>query len=443
MTALLLLLCLGARSATGCSRPKPDPCKSAAPGPDKFWTEDKFCHCGLGGLGQPWDYGAREARHSEFPWQVGIGLLEGSGNLAIRPTSANLARRQWKPMCSGALLSSNTVLTAASCLTNINKNNLYVKVGDHDWYCEDGERLIKVVSAMRHPLFNSQTEDYNFAILTLTLLQPTHYFSNRARPVCLPSTSLSYRGKKATVSGWGSLGGPRNYSKALKQVGVDIKNVCRSTTANMLCANAPSVDPDPVCCTRCLDDGDSGAPLVTKGRDGLYTLVGVLSRFLIPDNWCQAEPQSLPYFQTGVYSRVAAGLDWINANIQGAICTRQPKPAPTTTTTARTTTSVGVKPICATGAGTCRAEVLNCTFPFTTSGTLWFGCPNPSLEDPKLLIFYEYHLYGTLCVKTGGPALTVRECGSDCPLETPTPAQCNSETRPLTWCWITQCRAER
>jgi len=118
------------------------------------------------------------------------------------------------------LLSSDTVLTAAHCRTStsrfkvmkiskamITKRNLIqVVLGEHDVTKSDGEQRITPryhpSRWISHPSYSTSPLNNDFAIIKLST--PVT-FSDRVKPICLPSVSTNYDSKVATVTGWGTL----------------------------------------------------------------------------------------------------------------------------------------------------------------------------------------------------------------------------------------------
>lgn len=81
---------------------------------------------------------------------------------------------------------------------------LTVRLGDYDIKTASEVRHIekRVKRVVRHRGFDMRTLYNDVALLTLN--EPIE-FSETVRPVCLPSGSNLYVGKKAIVIGWGSL----------------------------------------------------------------------------------------------------------------------------------------------------------------------------------------------------------------------------------------------
>ena len=79
---------------------------------------------------------------------------------------------------------------------------LRVVVGEHDVSdSSDGQQSFTASSWTSHPSHDSDTVDYDFALLTLT--SPLT-FSSSVMPACLPDSSTDYDAVTAVVSGWGT-----------------------------------------------------------------------------------------------------------------------------------------------------------------------------------------------------------------------------------------------
>lgn len=285
---LLLSLCLQLLSACWPGVPSPSPPSPPPPSPSGCGA----VRCGVPRSDRNKIVGGQEADKNEYPWQVGLVL---NGRVA--------------PFCGGVLLSSKTVLTAAHCY--VSPSRFKVTLGEHNLLENDGQQLVSVSSFYRHPGYNSQTQDNDFAIIRLS----SHVgFSNSIQPICLPNPGTSYDNRVSTVTGWGTLFAGADWSPAvLNEVNVNTMTNAQCTgsstdylpsdiTSNMLCAAAPGKD-------SC--QGDSGGPLITLDGNS-FSLIGITS-------WGFGCAQaSAP----GVYSRVTSQLPWIQNQIRGTTCPR-------------------------------------------------------------------------------------------------------------------------
>uniref|UniRef100_U5EGR6 trypsin n=1 Tax=Corethrella appendiculata TaxID=1370023 RepID=U5EGR6_9DIPT len=193
--------------------------------------------------------------------------------------------------CGGSVISSRFILTAGHCVFE-SANEFSVRVGATDRQ-NDGE-LFEIQNVIRHPKYNGQTIDYDFAIIELeTEIQ----FDETKQPIELPEQDEEVvDGTLCKVSGWGDTKNGMESDIVLRAAMVPSVNQDKCNhayddeiTDRMICAGYTEGGKD-AC------QGDSGGPLVAENK-----LIGVVS-------WGKgcAEPN---YF--GVYSRVASVVDWI------------------------------------------------------------------------------------------------------------------------------------
>jgi len=209
--------------------------------------------------------------------------------------------------CGGSLVGKRAILTAAHCV-GVFKGS--VEVGLTTWRDQLGQ-IIPIKKVIKHPRFNKNTYDYDYAIIILTKA-PKH------KPVCLARKTFKkyYAKKSLTVMGFGSTkpyrmdqrgreikgrGGP---TSQLQYTNVKLVSPtsCKAryrgeyVSPRMICALGPS--------KRDACQGDSGGPLIKAGRYARQDiLVGVVS-------WgigCGTSP--------GVYSDVTMELGWIVTTI--------------------------------------------------------------------------------------------------------------------------------
>merc|ERR1719239_942974 len=289
LSVLLTVTALSSACLVAPPTPRPPP---PPPPPTSPPAVEGSCRCGVKSSSSTKIVGGSAAAKNEFPWQV--GLVSSTGTV---------------PFCGGTLISSDTVLTAAHCKTDLGR--FRVSLGEHDIYRSDGEQIITPSQWISHPSYDARTTDYDFAIVKLS----EHVtFSPSVAPACLPSPNKNYDAVTATVTGWGTLVSGGSQPSVLQEV--DVKTMsnsdCRgSSTAYsasdisqvMICAAAPGKD-------SC--QGDSGGPLVTKEAGGFYSLIGVVS-------WGFGCAQSNA---PGVYARVNQELDWINYWVGGTTCAK-------------------------------------------------------------------------------------------------------------------------
>uniref|UniRef100_A0A452F143 Transmembrane serine protease 9 n=1 Tax=Capra hircus TaxID=9925 RepID=A0A452F143_CAPHI len=269
-------------------------------------SDEAHCDCGL----QPgWKTAGRivggvEASPGEFPWQVSL-------------------RENNEHFCGAAIISARWLVSAAHCFNEFQDSPEWVAyVGTTYLSGSEGSTVrARVARIITHPSYNSDTADFDVAVLELGRPLP---FSRHVQPVCLPAASHVFPPrKKCLISGWGYLKEdflvkPEMLQKATVEL-LD-QALCaslygHSLTDRMVCAGYLDGKVDSC-------QGDSGGPLVCEESSGRFFLAGIVS-------WgigC-AEAQ-----RPGVYARVTSLRDWILETIAAA----SKPPAPTVALTSTT-----------------------------------------------------------------------------------------------------------
>jgi len=235
--------------------------------------------------------GGSETEKNEYPWQVGlVGVDEKA------------------PFCGGVILSTKTILTAAHCTWELEKEDFKVVIAEHDTTKDDGQEMIEVCEKLEHPDYEKDTEDNDFSLLTLC--KPVRFRSG-AWPICLPEQDGSaYINKVATVAGWGLTSDGGDKADVLLDVNVTTidNDKCNEYHGGwifdtMMCARGKGVD-------SC--QGDSGGPLITlePPHYHYFSVIGVVS-------W--GDVCADPNFP-GVYARVTKVVTWIMKNMEGETC---------------------------------------------------------------------------------------------------------------------------
>jgi secreted trypsin-like serine protease len=227
------------------------------------------------------------------PWQIAM----------IRAVVAEPTRSQF---CGGSIIRNDWILTAAHCVKNSivreDPSRVDVVAGSSQ-YAIGGERL-KVAAIHRHPQYNEQTMDNDFALLRLQ----TPMTKGQVIQLADANTQLD-DGTKICVTGWGATfeGSPG----AIDLLGAEVP-----TVSNTVCNQPESYKGDILASMFCAGlrdggidscQGDSGGP-ASATLQGRATLVGVVS-------WGEGCARRLKY---GVYSRVSTAAQWIASTIGGS-----------------------------------------------------------------------------------------------------------------------------
>jgi trypsin len=207
------------------------------------------------------------------------------------PFIVSLQAGSYGHFCGGSLIKKNWVLTAAHCVEGGYLKG--VNIGLHHQSDTAGVEKFTVTQIVKHPKWNKNTMDYDFALVKLS-------GDSKYEPVALNSKELTGNVDFITA-GWGTTSEGGSVSKILLKVSVPMvsKATCEKAydgiTDSMLCAGYPQGGKDSC-------QGDSGGPLIT-GTGANRVLAGVVS-------WGEGCAQPNKY---GVYSKVSLGLPWINA----------------------------------------------------------------------------------------------------------------------------------
>ncbi|XP_042336045.1 transmembrane protease serine 9 [Sceloporus undulatus] len=248
-------------------------------------SDEEACDCG----GRPAMQaahrivGGSEALRGEFPWQVSL-------------------RENDEHFCGATILAPTWLVSAAHCFNEFQDPGTWTAHGGTVWLSGSEGGMVKagVGRILRHPSYNTETADFDVALLEL--LGPLA-FSRFIQPVCLPAaTHIFPAGKKCFISGWGYLREdflvkPEHLQKATVEL-LD-QTLCASLYSNaltdrMLCAGYLEGKVDSC-------QGDSGGPLVCEEPSGRFFLAGIVS-------WGIGCAEAK---RPGVYTRVTKVRDWI------------------------------------------------------------------------------------------------------------------------------------
>ncbi|XP_074834435.1 transmembrane protease serine 9 [Carettochelys insculpta] len=227
--------------------------------------------------------GGTEAIRGEFPWQVSL-------------------RENNEHFCGATILSERWLVSAAHCFNEFQDPAVWAAyMGTSSLSGADSSTVKAGIGRiLPHPLYDTDTADYDVALLELDRPVP---FSKYIQPACLPGPGHRFRpGRTCLISGWGYLREdflvkPETLQKATVEL-LD-QALCASLyshtlTDRMMCAGYLEGRIDSC-------QGDSGGPLVCEEASGKFFLAGIVS-------WGIGCAEAK---RPGVYARVTRLRDWI------------------------------------------------------------------------------------------------------------------------------------
>ncbi|XP_053692094.1 mucin-5AC [Sabethes cyaneus] len=222
------------------------------------------------GAGQ-WDTG-----FGEFPWQAMV-ILESNKSL----------------LCGGAIISENTVATAANCVYGLNPRDVMIKGGE--WRLGvDAEpktfQIVRVKNVIYHPAYQPATLNYDVALL---VLEDRLRYDTHIGAICLDENdvvpSASY--ENCVTTGWGREVLRIHIGNALMHY-MPISLLSESESQRQLSANG--FTPESHICGRPTADAcevDIGSALACADTSGTYYLKGIYSA----DNGCGRPDQVVSF----------------------------------------------------------------------------------------------------------------------------------------------------
>ncbi|XP_032486989.1 transmembrane protease serine 7 isoform X4 [Phocoena sinus] len=266
-----------------CIRKQNAKCDGAADCPDG--SDEEGCSCSRSPSTLHRIIGGTDTQEGGWPWQVSLHFV-GSA------------------YCGASVISREWLLSAAHCFHGNRLSDPTPWTAHLGMYVQGNAKFVSPVRRIVvHEYYNSQTFDYDIALLQLSVAWP-ETLKQLIQPICIPPAGQKVRsGEKCWVTGWGRRHEADNKgSPVLQQAEVELidQTLCVSTygiiTSRMLCAGVMSGKRD--ACR-----GDSGGPLSCRRKsDGKWILTGIVS-------W--GHGCGRPNFP-GVYTRVSNFVPWIH-----------------------------------------------------------------------------------------------------------------------------------
>lgn len=224
-----------------------------------------------------------------------------TANRGEYPSQAMLFNPSGMFVCSGSLIRTNWILTAAHCLDDAGIATV-VLGGYNTWDNDEvGRQTFTVKSVIIHPEFSATTLVNDIGLIELNGNASLNEYVKLISIISAQDSALVQPGVEAVVSGWGATREGGWVSSTLNEVTVPL--VSHATCAEaygeqlrdgMVCAGYTEGGMDS--CT-----GDSGGPLVVPDGQGNWKLAGIVS-------WGRGCARSNAY---GVYSDPLYFSNWI------------------------------------------------------------------------------------------------------------------------------------
>ncbi|KAL6256026.1 hypothetical protein P5V15_013261 [Pogonomyrmex californicus] len=268
--------------------------------------------CGVRNYGQrPTGFRDTDAAFGEIPWQAMV-----------------LWSEERKILCSGALISPDIVLTAASCVDRFPSSELSVKLGEWKlgYELQHEEPLpfeiINVRTIKFHPGYAQGLPGNDSAML---VLEHPATFNLHINTLCLPDDYQVQETSQCIVTGWGKSILQAHYAGAIMHmVDVDLlpHDVCHN---RVLGAETPINIAHNIICGKAHEQNnmcqaDIGAPLACYDGNGAYHIAGIYSQDTgcLPTNQVATfTPIDITWVKQTMYpeTKIDDGYDYRKSNV--------------------------------------------------------------------------------------------------------------------------------
>jgi len=218
-------------------------------------------------------YGGDKVENGKWPSVVAFAKVKSSGELK-------------ESFCTGTLIDTNTILTAAHCFS---RNPVYYKrstVVSRDDVGTENPRTRKIENILIHPKYIGKDSPFDFALVKV---EKAFEISNDE--IVTPSKKINFSPKaKVQLVGFGKR---ENGESGVK---FEAKTFIRENQELEFIAGGKGKD---TC------SGDSGGPVFQKSKDEKFEFIGVTSR--TPDD------ASIFCGDKTLYGKVSVGMKWVEA----------------------------------------------------------------------------------------------------------------------------------
>ncbi|XP_012524175.1 chymotrypsin-2 [Monomorium pharaonis] len=206
-------------------------------------------------------------------------------------------------ICSGAIISTRYVITAAHCLANRNESDIRIDVGSIQLFSP--ETTYEIEKLILHPNYTRETKDNSYINdIGLIRLKKDIKFTANTKLIKIISDDPKwafFEGKKLTVTGWGKLSKDNSY------IPLRLQHLNVTGCSKKLCSDHYKNISDSHICTiegwdKGMCDGDDGSPLTYKNE-----LIGI---------WSFGVPCAIGY--PDVFTRVYHYKSWIKEHTNAA-----------------------------------------------------------------------------------------------------------------------------
>ena len=268
--------------------------------------------------------------------------IVGGAPTSITAVPWQVVLRVNSTLCSGSIVASSWIITAAHCVNGVDPSRISAYAGITNLSEQSGSSQLTVSSVLVHPDFNGQTFQNDLALVGLAApIIPSASVQSIALPSTVDPATWPAAGTPAQISGWGSTSFGGTPSGTLLTAPIQIllgpgQPGCGEYDSGffptqVICAGVPTGGVD-AC------QGDSGGPLVIS-EAGMPVLAGIVS----VGNEC-----ALAQFP-GLYTRVATFLPWISQYVPIAASAPLPPATPSAIALAGERASIAWEPSPANG----------------------------------------------------------------------------------------------